>query len=55
MRKKSSRGSLVAGNWNVRTLVECCGDLRVWRKRTDGRSEGVDRKLDLLVHELQYQ
>ena len=33
--------------------MECCGDLRVCRKRTGGRSERVDRKLDLLVHELQ--
>ena len=43
MRKKSSRVSLVG-------MLEL---LRVCRKRTDGRSEGVDRKLDLLVHELQ--
>ena len=34
--------------------MECCGDLHVCRKRPIGeRSEGSDRKLNLLVQELQ--
>ena len=41
-------------SWNVRTLVESSGDVRVCRKRQalGERSEVVDRKLDLLVGEL---
>ena len=44
----------MVGSWNVRTLVESRGDLQVCRKRPVGEvSESVDRKLDLLVKELQ--
>ena len=41
-------------SWNVRTLVECSGDGRVrWKRQVLGeRCEAVDRKLDLLVGEL---
>ena len=43
----------MVGTWNVRTLVEGSGDLRVCRKRQLGeKSEVVDRKLDLLVKEV---
>ena len=49
---------LVACTWNVRSLVENSGDIRVCRKRClhNGVSAGadvVDKKLDLLVGELQ--
>ena len=51
MKKKMTRRDLVVCTWNVRILVESCGDLRVCRKRQllGEKSEGVDRKLDLLV------
>ena len=54
---KCSRRNLVVGTWNVRSLVEGSGDLRVCGKRysdsASGCSESVDRKLDLLVKELE--
>ncbi len=45
----------MVGTWNVRSLVEGSGGLRVCRKRyaACGHSESVDRKLDLLVKELE--
>ena len=50
--KICSRRDLVLGTWNVRTLVESSGDLRVCRKRQMGAEPNVvDRKLDLLVKE----
>lgn len=52
---KHSRGDLIVGNWNVRTLVESSGDIYacVCRKRPVGeKSEVADRKLDLVVGEL---
>ena len=41
------------GSWNVRTLVECSGDVGICQKRQviGERAEVVDRKLDLLVGE----
>ena len=53
-KRKNSRRDFIVGSWNVRTLVECSGDVRVCRKRQvlGERSEVVDRKLDLLVSEL---
>ena len=52
--RRRSRRDLIVGSWNVRTLVESSGDLRICRKRQvlGKRSEVVDRKLDLLVWEL---
>ena len=54
MSSSRSRSDLVVGSWNVRTLVECLGDVRVCRKRqvVGERLEAVDRKLDLLVGEM---
>ena len=50
--KNFNRRDLVLGTWNVRTLVESSGDLRVYMKRQVGvESNVVDRKLDLLVKE----
>ena len=50
------RNSLVTGTWNVRTLVENCGDEHIRRTRPTAKPTGsehsVDRKLDLLVGEL---
>ena len=45
---RSRRSDLVVGSWNIRTLVECLGDVRVCRKRQvlGERLEVVDRKLD---------
>ena len=53
-RSRSRRSDLVVGSWNVRTLVECLGDVRVCRKHQvlGERLEVVDKKLDLLVGEL---
>ena len=50
---------LFVGSWNVRSLVESFGDARICRKRPVSGEGGetavghVDRKLDLLVRELQ--
>ena len=51
---KRNRKVLVVGSWNVRTLVECFGDVRVCQKRQviEERSEVINRKLDFLVGEL---
>ena len=45
---------LLIGSWNVRSLVECSGDVRICRSRpvSVAVSENVDHKLDLLVKEL---
>ena len=45
---------LLFGSWNVRSLVECSGDVRICRSRpvSVAVSGNVDRKLDLLVKEL---
>ena len=45
---------LLIGSWNVRSLVECSGDVHICRSRpvNVAVSENVDRKLDLLVKEL---
>lgn len=52
--KNINRRDLVVGTWNVRTLVESSGDIRVCRKRQLGvNSDVVDRKLDLLVKEME--
>ena len=43
--------------WNVRSLVENLGDIRIcWKQCLDGNRSyhSVDRKLDLMVGELQY-
>ena len=53
-KKRNHRSDLVVGSWNVRTLVECSGDMHICQKRQviGERVEVVDRKLDLLVGEL---
>ena len=51
MKSYNRRSDLVVASWNVRTLVECSGDVRVCRKRPEN-SGVVDRKLDLLAAEL---
>ena len=50
------RSDFTICSWNVRSLIENSGDIRICRKQClDGyRSyDSVDRKLDLLVGELQ--
>ena len=52
------RKDLLVGTWNVCTLAESFGGLRVCRKQKltgdrDNSSEVVNRKLDLFVGELQ--
>ena len=53
-RNYSKRRNLVVASWNVRSLVESSGDVRVCRSRQllGEKSEVVDRKLDLLAAEL---
>ena len=53
---KKKKKFLFAATWNVRSLVESSGDIRVcraaaWFAALNGGG-GVDRKLDLLVDEL---
>ena len=57
--QRKGRRNLVVCTWNVRTLVENSGDLRICRKRqvlsegdSNNYSTGVDRKLDLVAGEL---
>ena len=48
---------LIVCSWNVRSLVENTGDIRICRKQCFGGDllcDSVDRKLDLLVGELQH-
>ena len=46
---------LYAGSWNIHSLVEASGDHRICRARsTTDDGTGVERKLDLLVNELQH-
>ena len=50
---RKGRKNLTLCTWNVRTLVESTGDVRICRKRQgQNKGNGVDRKLDLLVGEL---
>ena len=51
---KKKKKFLFAATWNVRSLVESSGDIRVCRAARFAASNGgggVDRKLDLLVDE----
>ena len=52
---KKKKKFLFAATWNVRSLVESSGNIRVCRAARFAVSNGgggVDRKLDLLVDEL---
>ena len=49
------RNSVLMASWNVRSLVENAGDVRIRRKRPHealANPHAIDRKLDLLVKEL---
>ena len=53
---KKKKKFLFAATWNVRLLVESSGDIRVCRAARSAALNGgggVDRKLDLLVDELE--
>ena len=53
-KERNSRNDLIVGSWNVRTLVESSGDVRICQKQqlVGEKSEVIDRKLDLLAAEL---
>jgi len=53
MCKKRAVSNLTICSWNIRFLLEISGDIRISRRNSPPSSSIVDRKLDLLVGELQ--
>ena len=56
MKRLKKHHDLIVCSWNVRSLVDNSGDIRICRKQCLGGDllcDSVDRKLDLLVGELQ--
>ena len=57
VKRLKKHNNLIISSWNVRSLVENSGDIRICRRKCldNGLScDSVDRKLDLLVGELQH-